>query len=302
MSLVFWGRAHSPYLAQRPGPAPLITVRGGYRVSRWHYTTIEMHQLRWIEWLRRELAGQPSVLGVHDSGVAAEGALQMRSAKLTAWQVAGSLLGEETAVTQGALVLGTEPGSPAAASGLRIGDLIVSVGDTRVVTVANLQRIIAHSGGQSLELRYRRMGVDLASAVTPERTGGRFALGLRLTAGAALTEVPYPILTGSVWGPSGGLMFTLAYIEARGGGSLAGGRVIAGTGTVAPDGGVGPVGGAADKLRGAQRAGSAVFFVPAGETGELGEAKGVTVVPVVTVSDAVAWLCQHGGSGRICGP
>jgi len=77
---------------------------------------------------------------------------------------------------------------------------------------------------------------------------------------------------------------------------LTSGKVIVGTGTIDSDGNVGPIGGVKYKLKGAEKEGAAIFFVPSGDNYEeaLKEKKKhkykIEVVEVKTLKDAIEYL------------
>ena len=74
-------------------------------------------------------------------------------------------------------------------------------------------------------------------------------------------------------------------------GDLTGGRLIAGTGTIGAGGNVGPIGGVQQKVVAAEHAGAAVFFCPQENAADArAVANGITIVPVSTFADAVAYL------------
>ena len=104
-----------------------------------------------------------------------------------------------------------------------------------------------------------------------------------------------------VGGPSGGLMFTLGIIDKVSPGSLTGGKNIAGTGTMAADGKVGPIGGIRQKLFTASRAGDRFFLAPKENCLEILNhvPRGLRVVPVSTVSDAIKYLSVIAHDGDI---
>lgn len=142
---------------------------------------------------------------------------------------------------------------------------------------------------------------------------------------------------GDVGGPSGGLAFALAALDALSSGSLAGGCRVAATGTVTPAGDVGPVAGIPQKMAAAREAGIAVFFrpsqpgpderdrprspagagalpardaagsagrpvcaAPRGQPAAAGDS--MRVVPVASLGEAVRWLCNQGGDDALCTP
>ncbi len=118
---------------------------------------------------------------------------------------------------------------------------------------------------------------------------------LRITLDGELT-----IDSTGVGGPSAGLAFTLAIIERLSPGDLTGGEQIAATGTIDAFGRVGPIGGIEQKAVAARRAGITLFLVPDSlDPGELARArqraKGVELVTVGTLTEALSALSEHGG-------
>lgn len=112
------------------------------------------------------------------------------------------------------------------------------------------------------------------------------------------------VQTGAIGGPSAGLMMTLAFTQALSSGDLTGGADIAGTGSVTSDGRVGSIVGIEHKVRGAKAAGATVFLAPAGQAAAAAAAAdpGLTVVPVRTATEALRWLCEHGGQSSSACP
>jgi PDZ domain-containing protein len=192
----------------------------------------------------------------------------------------------------GALVERVVPGSPAEGR-LFPGDLIVAIDDDPVEDVAEVGRRVREAGaGQPLTLTVeadgRRRTVRVAPALLPEVARGRPVLGVSL-----VEAFPFPVFieSGSVGGPSAGLMWALGLVELLTPGDLTGGQVVAGTGQLDLDGRVLPVLGAAEKAVAAERAGATLFFVPRANAAEArAAAPGLRVVPVRTYLDAVAHL------------
>ncbi len=96
-------------------------------------------------------------------------------------------------------------------------------------------------------------------------------------------------------GGSHGLMVglvTYAHVAEE---DLARGRHIAGTGGLLGDGTVTRIGGLEAKARAARRAGVDVLFVPGSQVQQLDEfdPRGMQVVPVDTLAQAIAWLQVH---------
>jgi PDZ domain-containing protein len=129
------------------------------------------------------------------------------------------------------------------------------------------------------------------------------ALAWRLT--MRNTHTPPPHMTidvGGVEGPSGGLMFTLALIDALEPGDLTAHLRVTGTGTIDAQGAVGAIGGVALKVQAALAARAQVFFVDPvdARAALLAAPRSLQVVSVANVTDALAWLCAHGATGVVC--
>lgn len=132
--------------------------------------------------------------------------------------------------------------------------------------------------------------VSVTSAANPDDPGKPYigiAIGFYYTP-------PFEISFGlqDVGGPSAGLMFSLGIVDKLTAENLANGKHIAGTGTIDPDGKVGPIGGIRQKLAGAADAGAELFLMPKAHCEEAQGhiPDGLTVIPVETISDAVAGI------------
>ena len=159
-----------------------------------------------------------------------------------------------------------------------------------------------------------------------------------LSAGAGSEELPRwaQVRTGIATGPSAGLMFTLAYIDALTPGTFVGGLRVAGTGAIGPDGVVMPVSGVEIKIAAALLTRPDVIFTPVAPTSvdnvtiiesqhtrlvatgdTVGQWLNVTgyeqagraaarhsrTVAIVVVHDfrqALAWLCGRTGNATTC--
>lgn len=144
------------------------------------------------------------------------------------------------------------------------------------------------------------------------------------------------VRTGIATGPSAGLMFTLAYIDALTSGRLVGNLRVAGTGAIGPDGVVMPVSGVEVKIAAAMLSRPDVIFTPTPPTsiknvtvveshhtrfpdpgytaGQWLNANGyrlageaaahhpgtVAVVVVHDLRQALAWLCGRTGEATAC--
>lgn len=144
-------------------------------------------------------------------------------------------------------------------------------------------------------------GGELATFATDEHFASRVETEMA-DAGATARELAARftgvtvdnVIVARVGGSSGGLIMTLAAIDAATAGELTGGRVVAGTGTVDRDGTVGAIGGIAAKVVGAQASGATVFLADEADAAAARAAAkpGMDVITVSTVGEAVAALCR----------
>jgi PDZ domain-containing protein len=196
----------------------------------------------------------------------------MDNSKEFAEYVAFRKLGYDVAVRgEGALVVEVEPQYPAAQL-LRTGDVIVAADGKPVALSDDLVTVIrSHRPGEVVHL-----SVGVAGSTDPPRAvdaplgardDGTPILGIQLQTFRQRFAFPFrvDIDSGQVGGPSAGLAFTLAILDALTPGELTGGVPIAVTGTINPDGSVGPVGGVSQKTVAVKRAGAKLFIVPSAE-------------------------------------
>jgi PDZ domain-containing protein len=113
--------------------------------------------------------------------------------------------------------------------------------------------------------------------------------------------LPFPVSVDAagIGGPSAGLAFTLAILDALSNGKLTGGHRVAATGTISPDGAVGDVGGVQEKTVAVEKAGAQVFFVPQVEyaVAKSVASSNLQVIPVTTLGQVLQVLRQRYGGG-----
>ncbi|HZL30043.1 MAG TPA: RIP metalloprotease RseP [Pseudolabrys sp.] len=61
-----------------------------------------------------------------------------------------------------------QPGSAAAAAGFKPGDLVLTIGGSRIDSFADMQRIVSISAGESLKVEVERGGIPVTLTATPE--------------------------------------------------------------------------------------------------------------------------------------
>lgn len=182
---------------------------------------------------------------------------------------------------------------------LNEGDVIVRMDGQPVAKLEEMRVALArYKPGQKIPAVVQRGGqevaLDLPTYENPDRKGVA-ALGVYpKTSYQFDIPVDVEIASGSITGPSAGLMFSLTIVDKLTPGGITGGLAIAGTGTIEPDGTVGRIGGARQKTFAAEVAGASVMFVPPDNYEEARRAATrIQVVPVATVFDALVWLKEN---------
>ncbi len=184
---------------------------------------------------------------------------------------------------------------------LERGEVVVS-SDGEPVTTADgfAEQVGSRAPGETLRLEVdlldgSRAVRELTLGENPDDASRGFAgifVGTRVD---IPLEVEFDV--GNIGGPSAGMMFALTIVDLLSDEDLTGGAVIAGTGEISLDGRVGPIGGIQQKIAGATRrkdeANATVFLLPRGNVEEArgaSPAEAITLVPIDTLSDAVAAL------------
>lgn len=311
------------YVALHPGPtqdtlAGLSIDARTYRPSgTFLVTTVAVDaELGLVEWLQGGVSPRVRQVpraelyppGETVEAVRRRNVVQMDESQLAASAAALRSLGYDVdTAPRGAEVVELLPGAPAAGA-LEVGDVVVAL-DGRPVRSAQAlaDAVDRRAVGASVALTVRREGtvreVEVVVADDPAEPGAR-SLGVSVRDDVAL-PVPIEIDAGPVGGPSAGLLFAVAIVDALTPDDLTGGRVIAGTGTIDAAGRVGAIGGIRQKVLGAvERAPGApasVFLVPRGNLPEAQRApvaRGILLVPVSTLDEAVAALRSLRGGRR----
>ena len=178
---------------------------------------------------------------------------------------------------------------------LQIGDAVNSLDGSEIVSGTDLtDALLGHSPGDVVEVGITREGtektIDVELVARPDDPESAM---IGITVGQ-ITEPPFPLSleSGSVGGPSAGMMHTLAIVDTLTPGELTGGHVIAGTGTIQYDGSVGSIGGIRQKVVGAEAAGAEFILVPAGNYEEAltAEREAIEIVPIANIDEALDFL------------
>jgi Lon-like protease len=166
-------------------------------------------------------------------------------------------------------------GTPAWRAGMKCDDLITAVDGKQVTTAAELTALLARmgpgttvtftdhpaNGGHAKEVKMQLVSPP-ESALADGFTGHSY-IGIEIES-RVKTVLPFPVSidAAGIGGPSAGLAFTLAILDALSNGKLTGGHSVAATGEIEADGQVLDVGGVQEKTVAVEKAGAQVFFVP----------------------------------------
>lgn len=186
----------------------------------------------------------------------------------------------------------------AAAGKLQTSDVIESVDGVPVTSAQKLLELVrGKPAGSTLHIEYLRNNAKASADVVSQATDDGVP-----RVGVSIESVqPHPfdlrIKLDKIGGPSAGMMFALGIIDKIKPEDMTHGKIIAGTGTIDDEGNVGPIGGVPQKLYGARAAGATHFLVPADNCAEAhtNVPKGLTLVKVATLDEAVAALSAIGG-------
>ncbi len=302
-----------PFVVMSPGPAtnilgtvdgkPLLSVDGATTyptAGTLDFTTVSVDggpgvKVTLYDLGRAWLTDAEEVLPVDqvfppdadEEQVEEEGAAEMAGSQSVATATALRALGRD--VPQTVVIAAVPKGSPSEGA-LRADDVIVSV-DGAPASSADAVRaaVRKHGPGESFPVVVRRDGSERTVAARTATSDGRTVIGVALRLDYDL-PVDVTLNTGSVGGPSAGLMFSLAIYDVLTPGELNGGKDVAGTGTLGDDGRVGPIGGIRQKVVGAQRAGAEFFLAPAENCAELEGAvpDGLQVFRVASFDEGLA--------------
>ena len=294
-----------PYVVMSPGPAtnilgkvdgkPLLSVQGAptYPTSgTLDFTTVSVDggpgvRVTVYDLAQAWLSGAQEILPEEqvfppeqtEKDAQEEGAAEMAGSQSVATAIALRAVGKE--VPEMVVVAGVPDDSPSKGV-FQPDDVLVTVdGDPASSSDAVRAAVQRHAPGDTFPVVVRRDGKEQTVTAKTTESDGRTVMGVGLRLDYDL-PVDVTLRTGSVGGPSAGLMFSLAIYDALTPGELTGGKQIAGTGTLDDAGTVGPIGGIRQKLVGARRAGADFFLAPADNCADIGEAvpDGLRVVKV----------------------
>lgn len=149
---------------------------------------------------------------------------------------------------------------------LAVGDTVTKVdGQTFKSAEAFMKYVKSKKVGDTVTITYLRDGKEneTSGKLIELPTDNKAGIGITLTDHTSIkSDTDVMINSGSIGGPSAGLMFTLEIYEQLTGKNLRQGKEIAGTGTINSDGEVGRIGGIDKKVASADKAGVEIFFAP----------------------------------------
>ncbi len=175
-------------------------------------------------------------------------------------------------------------GTPAWKAGLECDDVITAVNGKPVLTAEALTAALKPldpgdvvsltdhpaSGGPARQVKVRL--APPSAAALADGFNGHAYIGLQVeTRVKPVLPFPVSVNAGAIGGPSAGLAFTLAILDALSNGKLTGGHKVAATGTIDPQGDVGEVGGVQEKTVAVENAGAASLLRAKGGVRQCGD-------------------------------
>lgn len=313
----------TPYYVQRPGKAEsmsgMIKVKNAYQIDgAYRLVYIYLGQANIYQYLLAKYDGNKYTTLVKENQVKMPDENEqdynlrqenyMSSAQQSAAYVAYRAAGKKPKLLEeGVLIIGVMRSMPNAKV-LKVGDLIIGMDNHKVTTMEDMDRLIKQKKiGDRFQLTIDRNNqvkkVTVQAAAFPKAyagTGRGWGIGIYQD-NHVKAEVTPPVKFNiqNIGGPSAGLMMTLEIYDQLTKQNFSRGRDIAGTGTIALNGDVGPIGGISEKVVGASKSGTDIFFAPVADheyqtakktAKEIGTK--MKIVPVNTFSDAVNYLKQ----------
>ncbi|MFP5224977.1 MAG: PDZ domain-containing protein [Actinomycetota bacterium] len=233
--------------------------------------------------------------GRTDAEQAAENRRLMEASKVNAQRAAFQQLDIPVEQLEAARVLDLLEDAPARGQ-LEADDLIVAIDQEPTPDAAAVvEAVRQHQAGDVIAVTYRRDGAEAEAKIELGLSDqGAATMGVSVI-DAFRFPIQVDIETRKIGGPSGGLVFALAIVDALTEEDLTRGHTIAVTGTIGFVEGkarVGAIGAIEEKVRGAAGAGADVFIVPAGDAARARAVapEGMRIEPVDDLAGALAAL------------
>ena len=308
-----------PYYIYKPGGAdalnPIVQVEGGYESEGdMHLVTVSGLQATPIQFVWAKLLSHHEILPIEDvfpEGVSQEDYMHaqlqvMESSQEAATVVAYESAGKDITIDyQGVYVVSVVEGMPADKK-LKAGDRIVGIDGNEIKEADDLIGYIekkqAHDTVKVDVVRDEKKRTEEITLEAFSDEVNKVGIGIRLVTDRSVRVDPEIHFTsGSIGGPSAGLMFSLEIYDQLTEKDLTGGHQIAGTGEIDYNGNVLRIGGIDKKIVAADKEGCDIFFAP-NENGvkdsnyqlakqtaeEIGTE--MKVIPVDTLEDALNYL------------
>ena len=188
---------------------------------------------------------------------------------------------------------------------LKKGDLINSINNTDIYSATEfISTLRTYSIGETVSIGLLREIDGIKEQIYIKTTliehveyEGEPMVGFLATTVNERFDFPFEIdiKTGSVGGPSAGLMMALNVYNNLIPEDITNSKIIAGTGTIEIDGSVGPVGGVKQKIIAAKRAGAELILVPVAnfEEAQPFETDKTAIIAVDSFDEALAVISQY---------
>ncbi|WCC79098.1 PDZ domain-containing protein [Cutibacterium equinum] len=187
---------------------------------------------------------------------------------------------------------------------LKPGDLIEKVDGKPAASLVDVGKAVReHAVGDTVVFMVLRGSAEKTIAVTTVssvRDRRAPAVGITVDTGYRYAPTITYAIPEDIGGPSAGLAMALSIYQMVAPNDLIGSLRIAATGSISPDGNVIAIGGIQEKIAGAERDGSKIFLVPAGNCRDVsGFDTSVRLVKVSSLKDAIAAIqkIRRGGTG-----
>lgn len=320
--IYFLGVYQLPYYIQKPGGAnelnPIVQVSGGYESEGdMHLVTVSGLQATPIQYALAKIFSYHDILPIDEvfpDGISQDDYMHaqlqvMESSQEAATVVAYEAAGKEINIEyNGVYVVSVVEGMPASGK-LETGDRINSIDGTEIREASDLiEYVETKQAGDSVSIGFLRNDEPMETEVLLEKFPGgedKIGVGISLVTDRSVTvDPPVDFSSGSIGGPSAGLMFSLEIYDQLTEEDITKGKQIAGTGEVDYDGNVLRIGGIDKKIVAADREGIDIFFAPneggaensnyqvAVKTAEEIDTD-MIIVPVDTFADALEYLEQN---------
>lgn len=308
-----------PYYIYKPGGAdalnPIVSVEDGYQSQGdMHLVTVSGGQATPIQYVWAKLLPHHEILPIEEvrpEGITDDEYMHAQLQMMENSQEASTVVAYEAAqedITidfKGVYVVSVVDGMPADGK-LEMGDRIIGIDDTEVKEAEDLINYVeSKKANDTIEVEFIREDerkVEEIQLQAFEDAENKIGIGIQLVTDRSVSVEPkIEFSSGSIGGPSAGLMFSLEIYDQLTEQDITKGHEIAGTGEIDYDGNVYRIGGIDKKVIAADEEGVDIFFAP-NEEGREGSNYQVAastaeeidtdmkIVPVDTFQDALDYL------------